>query len=118
MMYQKPTRQCGHGRRALKFLGVLLAMSFTVFWSPGTDAFELDELTIADLQEGMHAGTFTSRSITEAYLDIVLSKSTKKAPPSDPIWKMNPDALFIADQRDKERACRDVFAVLCMGFLF
>ena len=31
-------------------------------------AFELDELTIADLQAGMASGKFSARSITEKYL--------------------------------------------------
>jgi len=31
--------------------------------------FELDEFTIADLQEGMRSGRFTARSLTKKYLE-------------------------------------------------
>ena len=31
--------------------------------------FEFDEITVAELQDGMKAGTFTARSIAEKYLE-------------------------------------------------
>ncbi len=39
-----------------------------VIYSGEVPAFELDEITITDLQDGMKSGKFTSRSITEKYL--------------------------------------------------
>src|SRR6266700_2454034 len=36
--------------------------------APDVKPFELDEMTIADLQAGMSSGKFTARSITEKYL--------------------------------------------------
>jgi len=41
--------------------------------------FELDEVTIADLQAGMQSGKYTARSITEAYLSRIES-TNKKGP--------------------------------------
>ena len=43
--------------------------------------FELDEITIAELQEGMKSGKYTARSITELYL-AGLTRLIKTAPAS------------------------------------
>ena len=65
--------------------------------------FELDETTIADLQAGMRSGRYTARSITELYLGRI-NEIDKQGPSVNAVIELNPDALAIADELDKERA--------------
>src|SRR6202451_3292068 len=74
----------------------------TVAYSGDVAAFELDEITISDLQEGMKSGKYTSRSITEKYLARI-DAIDKQGPAINAIIELNPDALSIADGMDKER---------------
>jgi amidase len=77
----------------------------TVF--PDIKAFELDELTIPDLQEGMKSGKFTARSLVEKYLgridDVDKPHNDKRGPAVNAIIELNPDAQSIADGLDQER---------------
>ncbi len=63
-------------------------------------AFEFEEITIAQLQDGMKAGKYSARSITEKYLSRIeaIDKKTVNA-----IIELNPDAFANADALDKER---------------
>jgi amidase len=63
-------------------------------------AFELDEITIAELQDGMQSGRFTARSLVEKYSGRIddIDKSTVNA-----VIQMNPDAMAIAEALDRER---------------
>jgi amidase len=65
-------------------------------------AFELDEITVADLQEGMKSGKYTARSIAEKYLARI-DQIDKQGPAINSVIEINPDALAIADAMDKER---------------
>jgi amidase len=65
-------------------------------------AFELDEITIADLQEGMKSGKYTARSIAEKYLAHI-DQIDRRGPTINCVIQANPDALAIADAMDKER---------------
>ncbi len=62
----------------------------------------LDEITVAELQEGMKTGKYTARSITEEYLDRI-EKLDKSGPSVNSMIEVNPDALKIADEMDRER---------------
>jgi amidase len=64
--------------------------------------FELDEITIADLQAGMKSGKYTARSIAELYLARI-DAIDKNGPTINSVIESNPDALTIADALDKER---------------
>jgi amidase len=64
--------------------------------------FELEEATIADLQRGMKSGAFTSRSLTEKYLERI-DEIDKRGPAINSVIEINPDALAIARALDKER---------------
>ena len=64
--------------------------------------FELDEMTIADLQAGMASGKYSSHSITEKYLGRI-EEIDKRGPALASVIEVNPDALAIADALDKER---------------
>jgi amidase len=64
--------------------------------------FELDEVTVAELQDGMKSGKFTARSIAQKYLDRI-AEIDKQGPAINSIIELNPDALSIADALDAER---------------
>ncbi|QRR03882.1 amidase [Dyadobacter sandarakinus] len=65
-------------------------------------AFELSELSIADLQAAMSSGKFTSRSITQLYLDEI-ARIDKAGPKLRSVIEINPDALSMAEALDTER---------------
>lgn len=64
--------------------------------------FELDEVTISDLQDGMNSGKFTAHSLAEKYLARI-KEIDKAGPAVNAVIEVNPDALSIADGLDKER---------------
>ena len=59
-------------------------------------AFELDEATVATLQDGMKSGKYTARSIAEQYLARI-DALDKQGPRLRSVIEINPDALEIAD---------------------
>lgn len=71
--------------------------------SGGVAPFELDEITVAELQAGMESGERTARSITELYLRRI-EELDRQGPELRSIIEINPDALTIADELDAERA--------------
>ena len=66
------------------------------------EGFQLEEMTIAELQEGMQSGRLTSRSITEMYLSRIedIDQNNQKL---KSVLEVNPDALTIAARLDAER---------------
>jgi amidase len=64
--------------------------------------FELEEITIGDLQDAMKSGKFTARGLTEKYLERI-AEVDKHGPALNAIIELNPDALSIADALDAER---------------
>jgi amidase len=64
--------------------------------------FELDEITISELQEGMNSGKFTARSLVEKY-SARIDEIDKQGPSLNSVIEMNPDALSIAGELDRER---------------
>src|SRR6266702_556174 len=73
--------------------------------SPAPPAFELDELTIAELQSGMSSGKYTAHSLARKYLDRI-DDIDKRGPAINSIIELNPDALPIANDLDKERKAK------------
>ena len=65
-------------------------------------SFELEEITVTDLQQGMASGKFTALSITEKYLSRI-DAIDKKGPAINAVIELNPDAVSIAKSLDKER---------------
>ena len=65
-------------------------------------SFELDEITINDLAEGMASGKYSAHSIAEKYLARITAID-KQGPAINAVIELNPDALMIADSLDKER---------------
>jgi len=68
----------------------------------GAEAFELEEITVGELQNGMREGRFSAQSIAEAYLQRI-DAIDKRGPALNAIIELNPDALRIATQMDDER---------------
>jgi len=65
-------------------------------------SFEYDETTLADLQAAMTTGKETARSLTEKYLARI-DAIDKNGPAVNSVIEVNPDAVSIADDLDKER---------------
>lgn len=65
-------------------------------------SFELEEVTIDDLQEGMKSGKYTARWIAEMYLRRI-DAVDKNGPAVNSVIEINPDALDIAETLDRER---------------
>ena len=64
--------------------------------------FELDEVTLADLQQSLSSGKYTARSLAEKYLGRIAEIDTD-GPGLNTVIELNPDALAIADALDQER---------------
>jgi amidase len=94
-------------------VGLLPASAYAQKAAPGPASpyeirpFELDEITIGDLQAGMASGKFSARSITEKYLARI-QEIDKQGPGLNSVIEVNPDALAIADVIDKERKEKQV----------
>ncbi|HEV3298126.1 MAG TPA: amidase family protein, partial [Planctomycetaceae bacterium] len=76
--------------------------------SKGTDKgepFELDELTVGDLQEAMKSGKETARSLVKKYQGRI-EAIDQKGPALNSVIEFNPDALEIAEALDKERKAK------------
>src|SRR5262249_53649208 len=89
-------------RRRFLQAGLVAATAAAAGAGENVEPFELDELTIADLQDGMKSGKYTARSLTEKYLARI-GAVDKKGPAVNSVIEVNPDALAIADALDKER---------------
>src|SRR4051812_14582583 len=91
------------GRR--EFLGMTAAAGMAALLTKGATAnasgqtFELAEATVADITAAMQTGRLTSRGLVEQYLANIKAIDGKL----NSVIELNPDALAIADQMDKER---------------
>lgn len=89
-------------------LGCAIAMSepasllATAAATPAPKDFELEELTIADLQRGMQSGKYTARSLVRKYLERI-DDIDKRGPELNSVIEVNPDAMAIAESLDQER---------------
>ncbi len=64
-----------------------------------TKGFELDEMTVAELQAAVKSGKMSSREITKKYLERIKDIDSQL----NSVIEINPDALAIAEALDKER---------------
>jgi amidase len=71
--------------------------------SIGEPRVDIEEITIAVLQEKMKSGELTSKMITQIYLDRI-EAIDRKGPMLNSVIEINPDALVIAEQLDRERS--------------
>lgn len=102
-------------RRAFVGVGIAGAIAAVTGAAPSTAAaggidrpaamlapFELEEATIAQLQQWMTSGRFTSRALCEMYLGRI-AEIDRKGPSIRSVLQLNPDALAIADALDAQR---------------
>src|SRR5439155_2748766 len=104
MNRRKFVRTIGVGSVALATARVTSAKEVTTVSSSNVApaAFELDEITIAELQSGMSAGKYTAHSLARQYLDRI-ADIDKQGPAINSVIELNPDALSIASDLDTER---------------
>jgi amidase len=76
--------------------------------APRATPFELEEVTVAELQAGLASGKYTARSLTERYLARIQSLDRTGELPLNSVIELNPDALAIADALDAERKSKGV----------
>jgi amidase len=97
------------GRR--DFLATIAASGFllgpsraTAPFARGSEqtSFELDELTMSELQEFMTKGKHTARSLAEKYLQRIEAVD-RNGPSLRSVIELNPEALAVADDLDRER---------------
>ncbi len=65
----------------------------------------LDEIALADLHRGFQSGRWTARSLAEAYLDRIHSID-RAGPRLNSVIEINPDAVSIASELDRERKAK------------
>src|SRR4029077_5957060 len=70
--------------------------------SPEVPAFELEEVTLDQLQADMKSGKYTARSLTEKYLQRIQNVD-KQGPAVNSVIEINPDAFATAELLDRER---------------
>lgn len=95
-----------------KFLGATAIGGAIVFMKnaeksasqTNSGSFELDEITISELQNAMQSGKMSAKEITQKYLERIASVDKK----INSIIEINPDALKIAEDLDKERRSRKI----------
>jgi amidase len=87
------------GRRAFLAAGVAAAMLPAVSAQP---AFELDEMSLADLQERLRSGKDSARSLAEKYLARIEAVD-RRGPALRSVIEVNPEARDLADALDAER---------------
>ena len=97
--------------RALRFV-VVSAIAFTLVSAQTPSrrgnapvALDLEEATIADLQQRMQSGRETARSLVEKYTSRI-DAIDRSGPALHSVIELNPDALAIADRLDAERRSR------------
>ena len=86
-------------------LPALLATELREAGAQEARAYELDEITVGELQDGMKSGKFTTRAIVEKYLERI-DAIDKHGPVLNSVIELNPDALAIADSMDAERKAK------------
>lgn len=90
-------------------LGSALALGRSRSLSAGAAPkdFELDELTISELQNGLNSGKFTARSLVQKYLERI-DDIDKDGPRLNSVIELNPEAVSIAEALDRERKAKGV----------
>lgn len=69
---------------------------------PPARPFELDELAISQLAEGLQSGRWTSRRLAELYVQRIAALD-RQGPELRAVIELNPDAMADAERLDRER---------------
>ena len=75
--------------------------------SPTPPAFELEEMTISDLQQSLQSGKYSSKQLVEKYWDRI-GHVDRAGPELRSVIERNPDAERIAADLDRERKERRI----------
>jgi amidase len=78
---------------------------------PFMDEFELKETTILQLQQDLQSGKYSSEKLVSLYLERI-QKLDKNGPMLNSVIEVNPDALLLARELDKERKSGKVRSAL------
>lgn len=87
------------GATALGGAALIMKNTKKISAQTDSDSFELDEITVSELQNAMRSGKMSAKEITQKYLERIASADKK----INSIIEKNPDAIQIAEQLDKER---------------
>lgn len=68
-------------------------------------AFELEEMSISEMQQALQSGKYSSRSLVEKYVDRI-NDVDKRGPALNSVIELNPEAEAIAAVLDRERKDR------------
>ena len=74
-------------------------------WQP-PESFELEELTIAELQQGLASGKYTSKSLVRKYLKRIEDVDSS-GPAVNSVIELNSEAEAIAETLDRERKAKE-----------
>lgn len=77
----------------------LLGKTTNISAQTSIKGFELEEMTVMQMQNAMKTGKMTAKEIAQKYLDRI----SEIDPKINSVIEINPDALQIAEQLDKER---------------
>src|SRR5919198_6764700 len=89
----------------LLILAPSLVAALTIGAAQAPSRVDLEEATIADLQQRMQSGRETARSLVEKYLARI-EQIDRSGPSLHSVIETNPEALTIADALDAERRSR------------
>jgi amidase len=81
--------------------GVIARALDTETWQP-PESFELEEVTITELQQGLASGKHTSKSLVRKYLERIKAVD-KSGPAVNSVIEINTEAEAIAETLDRER---------------
>jgi amidase len=112
---KKKRKKAGTDRRSFLKTGILAGVTSTTVLArvgevlqpvPGASqdshTGELDELGISDLQAGMQAGKYSAAELTRRYTERI-AEIDKNGPGLNSVIELNPDAMQLAEQLDRER---------------
>ena len=89
-------------RRLATCVCIAVALSVATSSQVQPPAFELDEVSIAQLQQWTQTGRFTSRRLVDLYLERI-ERVDRSGPALRSVIEINPEAQAIADRLDAER---------------
>src|SRR4051812_9816115 len=92
-------------RAAAAVAAGFFALAIAGTQAPAPVPFDLEEATIAGLQQRMQTGQDTSRSLVDKYLARI-EAIDRSGPALHSVLEVNPDARTVADQLDAERKAR------------
>src|SRR5262245_10740149 len=98
-----PVRPGGPSRRGFLAAGFAAGLRASPL-AAGTShegSFDLNELSITDLHKRLKDGKYTARSLVEKYLARI-EATDRKGSTLRSVIEINPDALTLADELDKE----------------